>query len=70
MMKTMRNVRTKTNPLRGSLRASRFDSSTETVQEADAHTFFLLSFLALAGVALLLFLGSGTCGKIVSLLLR
>lgn len=42
---------------------------TETVQEADAHTFFLLSFLALAGVALLLFLGSGTCGKIVSWLL-
>ena len=29
---------------------------TETVQEADAHTFFLLSFLALAGVALRLFL--------------
>lgn len=43
---------------------------TETVQEADAHTFFLLSFLALSGVALLLFLGSGTCGKIVSWLLR
>lgn len=43
---------------------------TETVQEADANTFFLLSFLALAGVGLLLFLGSGTCGKIVSWLLR
>ena len=43
---------------------------TEPVQEATTNTFFLLSFLALAGVALLLFLGSGTCRQIVSWLLR